>query len=561
MSDISRVKAAFFLCLAPGIIATHAQEPALFSPGLAVPIHAVRYEENPGYFHYVVPCRQFAGGKLEPALCWPVNAIRLRMVDGKLEQSAMVSGTLTVSATQVRFIPQNQQDMEFSQAIAISEVSYTHQPGHGFAILGGKDQGFEFGFVNFCAGCQAGAAPLGPAAQLEPEFSNVADSLQHFDSFYGRIRDLAREIRLTIGPVNQPTPEDPGPAMELYATLNQRLAEVCAEPARSCLRSYQAYQACESGASPANCGAPPSCTASCTLAPDVYHGLNAGACESPAKDSLALYPNWEDALKREDAEHPPATPACGPGVVGMSGMGSGGIGGVAGILGTPAPPPTVGIAQYPGWMTLRGMPDQLLATVDYPSQTSDGSCKARQVYDLVKARHSSRQPPILLAGFPPPPPPPRPSPPHKADSPYQIPKDIRMIKEDAAPPNCVVGGVAGMAALGLATPPPVVQRVAAKPTGPQSVSSGVISGLLLTHADPVYPAVAKAAHIQGVVVLHALISKQGTIEDLQVISGPPLLTGSAIDAVKNWTYRPFIMNGEPAEVDTTINVNFTFSGI
>jgi protein TonB len=534
MSDISRVKAAFFLCLAAGIPAAHAQEPALFFSGLSAPMHAVRYEENPGFFHYVVPCRQFAGGKLEPALCWPVSAVRLRLIDGKLDQSAMVQGIVTVSATQVRFIPQEQKDMEFSKAIATSEVLYRHQPGQAFAILGVGDYGLQFGFSNYCVSCQAGAVPLGPAAQLEPEFSNVADSLQHFDSVYGRIRDIAREIRVTIGPGSQPTPEDPGPAMQLYSSLNQRLAEMCAEPARSCIRSYQSYQACESGASPANCGAPPSCTASCTLAPDVYHGLNAGACESPGKDSLTLYPNWEDALKREDAEHPPATPACDPGGVGVAGM--------AGMMpGTSAPPPTVGIAQYPGWATLSGMPDQLLATVDYPSQTSAGSCKAGQVYQLVKLRHSLRQPPILLAGFPPPPPQQQQQ---TAGPPTKIPKDITMIKEDAAPQPCAFG-VAGMSGLG---------------TGPQRISNGVANGMLLSHPNPVYPAVAKAAHVQGVVVLHALISKQGTIEDLEVISGPPLLTGSAIDAVKNWTYRPYILNGEPTEVETTINVNFTFSG-
>ena len=61
-------------------------------------------------------------------------------------------------------------------------------------------------------------------------------------------------------------------------------------------------------------------------------------------------------------------------------------------------------------------------------------------------------------------------------------------------------------------------------------------------------------------VLHALISKTGTIEDLKVISGPPMLTGSAVDAVKRWRYKPYLLSGEPTEVETTINVNFTFSG-
>jgi protein TonB len=62
------------------------------------------------------------------------------------------------------------------------------------------------------------------------------------------------------------------------------------------------------------------------------------------------------------------------------------------------------------------------------------------------------------------------------------------------------------------------------------------------------------------VILHALISKQGTIENLTVVSGPPMLTGAAVDAVKRWKYKPYLLNGDPTEVDTTITVNFTFGG-
>jgi protein TonB len=121
------------------------------------------------------------------------------------------------------------------------------------------------------------------------------------------------------------------------------------------------------------------------------------------------------------------------------------------------------------------------------------------------------------------------------------------------------GGVAGMAGLGIGTAPPVVARPAPK-TGPVKVSQGVIAGLAISQPQPVYPPIAKAAHVQGVVVLHAMISKNGTIENLQVISGPPMLTGSAMDAVRRWRYKPYILNGDPTEVETTINVNFTFGG-
>jgi len=88
------------------------------------------------------------------------------------------------------------------------------------------------------------------------------------------------------------------------------------------------------------------------------------------------------------------------------------------------------------------------------------------------------------------------------------------------------------------------------------ISGGVAQGLLLEKTNPEYPAVAKAARVSGTVVLQAIISKTGSIEDLHVISGPPLLQGAAMDAVKTWRYRPYRFNGEPVEVQTTINVVF-----
>jgi protein TonB len=71
---------------------------------------------------------------------------------------------------------------------------------------------------------------------------------------------------------------------------------------------------------------------------------------------------------------------------------------------------------------------------------------------------------------------------------------------------------------------------------------------------------ARTARIQGKVLLQAQISKNGDIQNLQVISGPPMLIQSALDAVKQWKYRPYYLNGEPVEVDTTIEVNFTLAG-
>jgi protein TonB len=144
-----------------------------------------------------------------------------------------------------------------------------------------------------------------------------------------------------------------------------------------------------------------------------------------------------------------------------------------------------------------------------------------------------------------------------------------MLKEDAAPPPTVAGvagmgmgsgsGVPGgiMGSVGTAPVPKVVQE---KPKGPMRVSSGVISGLAISQPKPVYPPIAKAAHVSGAVVLHALISKEGTVTNLQVISGPEMLRASALDAVRNWRYKPYLLNGEPTEVETQITVNFNFGG-
>jgi TonB family protein len=117
------------------------------------------------------------------------------------------------------------------------------------------------------------------------------------------------------------------------------------------------------------------------------------------------------------------------------------------------------------------------------------------------------------------------------------------------------GGVARMNGVaGMPGPGP-----GAVPGGPMLLSGGVAAGLLLQPVAPIYPPIARAAHVQGTVVLHAILSKTGYVENLKVISGPPMLQGAALDAVRQWKYRPYLLNGEPTEVDTTINVNFTIA--
>jgi protein TonB len=184
----------------------------------------------------------------------------------------------------------------------------------------------------------------------------------------------------------------------------------------------------------------------------------------------------------------------------------------------------------------------------------------------------------------PPPPPPPPPPPaavvhvkkietdlinNQLRTPTKIPKKVEMIKEEEAPPPQmgVVGGVPGGVPGGsmggvmgsiiggtpVAVPKVAVQRV--------RVSQGVTQGLVIHRVQPTYPQMAKIARVQGSVVLAAIIGKDGTIQNLHVVStASPLLNQSALDAVKQWRYRPYILNGEPVEVDTTVTVTFTLNG-
>ena len=87
-------------------------------------------------------------------------------------------------------------------------------------------------------------------------------------------------------------------------------------------------------------------------------------------------------------------------------------------------------------------------------------------------------------------------------------------------------------------------------------TSTFLQGMLIHKVEPVYPSMAKIAHVQGAVILAAIVSKDGTIEHLQLMSGHPLLVPAAMDAVSRWRYRPYILNGEAIEVETQITVNF-----
>jgi protein TonB len=156
-------------------------------------------------------------------------------------------------------------------------------------------------------------------------------------------------------------------------------------------------------------------------------------------------------------------------------------------------------------------------------------------------------------------------------TPTKIPEKVQMIKEEEAPPAAGIGGVVGgvpggipggqMGGVigGIISSTPVAVPKVATPLRVR-VSQGVSQGLLIHQVKPNYPPLARQARIQGAVVLQAVIAKDGTIQGLHVVSGHPMLTGSAVEAVKQWRYKPYFLNGEPVEVETVVTVNFTLAG-
>jgi len=160
-------------------------------------------------------------------------------------------------------------------------------------------------------------------------------------------------------------------------------------------------------------------------------------------------------------------------------------------------------------------------------------------------------------------------------TPSKIPQKVQMIKEEEAPPPMpatggVVGGVPGgmpggqvggvigsivSATSNLAAVP---KFVAATPQRVR-ISQGVTKGLLIQKVEPQYPPLARAARVQGEVVLSAVIDSNGQITNLQLVSGHPMLVPAAISAVKQWRYKPYLLNGQPVEVETTITVIFSLS--
>jgi protein TonB len=164
-------------------------------------------------------------------------------------------------------------------------------------------------------------------------------------------------------------------------------------------------------------------------------------------------------------------------------------------------------------------------------------------------------------------------------APLRIPERVAMIVEDVAAVNASEAP-AGLAGTGMpggvyygagqiytadhfaAPPPPPAQVKPAEPARvpepPKVVKLGgnVLEARMLNRVIPIYPPLARSMRISGTVKLQGIIAADGTVRELQVLSGHPLLVKAALDAVRQWTYRPTLLNGEPVEVNAPIDVHF-----
>jgi periplasmic protein TonB len=200
---------------------------------------------------------------------------------------------------------------------------------------------------------------------------------------------------------------------------------------------------------------------------------------------------------------------------------------------------------------------------------------------VVPLMFTEALPKTMLTTFltaPPPPAPPPPPPPaakqvqrpklaqvvttHALVAPTMVPKKIEAVNEPAPTVETNTGdGLPGGTGstlgslIGNGPPPPPPP----KQSTPQRIHVGgnVEAAKLVDKVTPEYPPIAKSAHISGTVVLHAVISKDGTVQQLKYVSGPALLMTAAMNAVREWRYRPTELNGQPVEVDTTIQVVYS----
>lgn len=225
-----------------------------------------------------------------------------------------------------------------------------------------------------------------------------------------------------------------------------------------------------------------------------------------------------------------------------------------------------------GWTTLVSFSLQALAVgclLVLPLLYTEGLPKLAMLAPLLVPAPAPVAPPARS----------RPNPPQPAQSnlmgsrllmPAQIPRNISVLTETVPPPpidpttfgvsrgnnqgnGTVFGSISGS---DMYMVPPSVPSLAVH----HPPISHMMEGNLIHRVQPDYPPLARQVRVQGAVVLQAIISREGTIEKLKVLSGHPMLIPAAVNAVLQWRYRPYVLNGEPVEVETQVTVNFVLSG-
>jgi protein TonB len=137
-------------------------------------------------------------------------------------------------------------------------------------------------------------------------------------------------------------------------------------------------------------------------------------------------------------------------------------------------------------------------------------------------------------------------------APVEAPREIK----PEPPPRAITSqvqqsfGVSGGMSAALAAPPPP------PPAAPIRVGGEIQAPKKIHNVDPVYPAVARQAKIGGIVIIDAVIAKDGSVKDTKVLRGNPLLNQAALDAVNQWKFTPTLLNGQPVEVQMSVTVNF-----
>jgi periplasmic protein TonB len=159
-------------------------------------------------------------------------------------------------------------------------------------------------------------------------------------------------------------------------------------------------------------------------------------------------------------------------------------------------------------------------------------------------------------------------------APHSIPQHVAVIEETVAPPQVNYSDVgdsgvighrgAGEGVFGMIPADSAARAVLPPPSAPKTErpfrTSSMLEGSLIHSVQPTYPPMARTARIQGSVVLSAIIAKDGSMEGLHALSGHPMLVTAAVEAVRQWRYRPYILNNQAIEVETQITVNFTLAG-